>query len=84
MQGYATGRGASNAGVGDFLRRRHHTEIIDCVTVVQESRCHVTKIQNNSKLKMKDPVPIRLRKQARMCQKGPIDRFQCQGNKFLA
>ena len=42
------------------------------------------KIQNNSNLKMKDPAPIRLSKQARMCPNGPIDRFQCQGNKFLA
>ena len=40
VQGYATGRGASNAAVGDFLRRGHHTEIMDCVTV-QESQCHL-------------------------------------------
>ena len=32
MQGYATGHGAWNAGVAGIMCRRHHTEIIDCVT----------------------------------------------------
>ena len=32
VQGYAAGRGASNAGVAGIMCRRHHTEIIECVT----------------------------------------------------
>ena len=81
MLQWASPKPGSGACIQEVLM--HCPQISNSRAFVQESQCH-PKIQKNSTVKLKVPVPTRLRKQAGMCQNGPIDRFQCQGNKFLA